>query len=81
MVSERRDEEARPGQSEEPEPGAEPASDELDLTESSALVFLSDSDVRRLEPDAQAPAPDDLTESSTFVFLSGSDVRRLETSG
>jgi hypothetical protein len=69
--------------------GGEPSPDP-ELTESSALVFLSDSDVRRLDSDeippddldaglGGEPAANDLSESQAVVFLSDSDVRRLDS--
>jgi len=74
--------------------GAEPEEPD-DLSESSSLVFLSESDVRRLDGEGPPPSPDPgasrdpdgeeggsadgLTESTAFVFMNESDVRRLDS--
>jgi hypothetical protein len=80
----------------EPESGPpEPEPPPRDLTESSALVILSDSEVRRIDEsgdDLEPPPPPedlgesrvekpapDLTESSALVIMSASDVQRFDS--
>lgn len=74
----------------EPAPQPKPRPSKDDLTESSALVIMSASDVKRLDDssDELTPPPDlgesrtekpaeDLTESSALVIMSASDDRRF----